>query len=166
MNKIGCSRLLAAAVLAAGVLAGCASVQPDALAPGASAEQIRARMGTPSATHALPGGAKRLEFQASGARTFMLDVDASGTLLRVQQVRDEASFRSIGAGMTREQVRATLGQPDDISHVGRQRDEVWSWNFRNLECQWFQLGFGSDGRTLGGGAMALTPPCLRGGGGK
>ena len=139
MNQIGCSALLGAGVLAAGVLAGCASVQPDALAPGASAEQIRAHM---------------------------LDVDASGTLLRSQQVRNEASFRSITAGMTPEQVRATLGQPDDVSHVGRQRDEVWSWNFRNLECQWFQLGFGSDARTSGGGAMALTPPCLRGGGGK
>jgi outer membrane protein assembly factor BamE (lipoprotein component of BamABCDE complex) len=166
MNQIGCSALLGAGVLAAGVLAGCASVQPDALAPGASAEQIRAQMGAPSATHTLPGGVKRLEFQASGARTFMLDVDASGTLLRSQQVRNEASFRSITAGMTPEQVRAALGQPDDVSHVGRQRDEVWSWNFRNLECQWFQLGFGSDARTSGGGAMALTPPCLRGGGGK
>lgn len=159
------NRSLWGALLAAAALAGCASVNPDALKTGASAEDIRAQMGAPAATHTLPDGAKRLEFQASGARTFMLDVDASGRLLRWQQVRDVATFRTISAGMTHEQVRATLGQPDDVSFVGRQRDEVWSWNFRNIECQWFQLSFGSDGRTSGGGAMALTPPCLRGGGG-
>lgn len=154
-----------AALLLAGAIAGCATVQPETLKPGASADEIRAKMGTPSATHTLPDGGQRLEFQASGARTYMLDVDASGRLQSWQQVRTEASFRSLGAGMTHEQVRAALGQPDEISHVGRQRDEVWSWNFRNIECQWFQLSFGSDARTSSGGATALTPPCLRGGGG-
>lgn len=153
------------ALLVAAVLAGCAATHPEALKTGASAEEIRAQMGVPAATHTLPDGGKRLEFQGSGARTFMLDVDASGRLLRWQQVRTEASFRSLGAGMTQEQVRAALGQPDEISSVGRQRDEVWSWNFRNIECQWFQIGFGSDGRTTSGGTMALTPTCLRGGGG-
>ncbi len=161
MKKLVLSCLAAAAVL----VAGCASVSPGELKPGASADEIRAQMGTPRATYALPGGGQRLEFRGSGARTYMLDVDASGKLVASVQVLNEANFRNVVAGMTREQVLMTLGQPDDISVVGRQRNEVWSYNFQNIECQWFQVPFGSDGRTTSGGARALTPACLAGGGG-
>ena len=73
------------------MLAGCAS-SPDGLKPGASADDIRAQMGTPVATYALPGGGKRLEFRGNGPRTYMLDVDASGRLIQ------------LGAGAERDQL--------------------------------------------------------------
>lgn len=158
--------VLSAATAALVLVAGCASVNPGGLKPGASAEDIRAQMGTPRATYALPGGGQRLEFRGSGPNTFMLDVDAAGRLVSVTQVLNEANFRNIVAGMTQQQVLMTLGRPDDISRVGRQRDEVWSWHFRNIDCQWFQVSFGSDGRTLGGGAATMTPACLNVGGGR
>lgn len=153
-------------LLAAVVLAGCASVDPSSLKPGASADEIRAQMGTPRATYALPGGGKRLEFRGSGPRTFMLDVDASGKLVASVQVLNDTNFRNIVPGMTGEQVLMTLGQPDDISVVGRQRNPVWSYNFQNIECLWFQVPFGSDGLTSSGGARTLTPACLNLGGGR
>jgi len=159
-------KIALACLVAAVVLAGCASVDPGDLKPGASADEIRAQMGTPRATYALPGGGQRLEFRGSGPRTFMLDVDASGKLLAWTQVLNDTNFRNIVAGMTGEQVLMTLGQPDDISVVGRQRTEVWSYNFQNVECQWFQVPFGSDGRTLSGGVRAMTPACLNVGGGR
>ena len=59
----------------------------------------------------------------------------------------------------------TLGQPDETSFIGRQRNAVWSYNFQNIECQWFQVPFGSDARTTGAGVRTLTPACLAGGGG-
>lgn len=161
-RKLVLSGLAAAVVLAA----GCAAVNPGNLKPGASAEEIRAQMGAPRATYALPGGGKRLEFRGSGPRTYMLDVDASGRLVSWTQVLNETNFGNIVAGMTQEQVLMTLGRPDDISRVGRQRDEVWSWNFQNIQCLWFQVSFGTDGRTSGGGSQTLTPTCLNAGGGR
>jgi hypothetical protein len=151
-------------LVAAIVLAGCAS-SPEGLKPGASAEDIRAQMGTPAATYALPGGGKRLEFRGSGPRTFMLDVDASGRLVQWVQVLNETNFRNIVPGMSAEQVLMTLGRPDDQSRIGRQGTEVWSYHFQNTQCLWFQVPFGPDGRTSGPGSTALTPPCLAGGGG-
>jgi hypothetical protein len=147
------------------VLAGCATVDPSSLKPGASADEIKAQMGTPRASYPLPGGGQRLEFPGSGERTYMLDVDAAGRLVNWVQVRNEANFRNIVAGMTQQQVLMTLGRPDETGRIGRQRTEVWSWHFQNLQCQWFQVSFGSDGRTAGGGTMGMKPACLNVGGG-
>jgi hypothetical protein len=74
---------------------------------------------------------------------------------------NETNFRNIQAGMTREQVLATLGQPDNIAPGGRQGGQVWSWNFRNTQCQWFQVSIGADGRSAGGGAQAMLPACMQ-----
>ena len=157
-------KLASTCLMTAVLLAGCASVSPANLKPGASAEDIRAQMGTPRATYALPGGGQRLEFRGSGPRTYMLDVDASGKLLSWVQVLNQDNFRNIMPGMTHEQVLMTLGRPDETSTVGRQRDQIWSYHFQNIECQWFQVPFGSDGRTLTAGARSMTPACLNVGG--
>lgn len=145
-------------------LAGCAA-GPQGLKPGASAEDILAQMGTPGATYALPGGGKRMEFRGNGPRTYMLDVDASGRLIEWVQVINETNFRNIVPGMTREQVLMTLGRPSEVSVVGRQGVEVWSYHFQNIECQWFQVPFGSDGLTSGGGSRMMIPACMNAGGG-
>ena len=158
-------KLVLFCLVAAVVAAGCASIGPGALKPGASADDIRAQMGAPRASYALPNGGQRLEFRGSGANTFMLDVDASGKLVNWVQVLNENNFRNIGPGMSTEQVLMTLGRPDDTSRVGRQGAEVWSYHFQNTQCLWFQVAFGPDGRTSGPGSTALTPPCLAGGGG-
>jgi hypothetical protein len=152
-------RLNALCLAAAIALAGCAA-SPDGLKPGASAEEIRAQMGTPVATYALPGGGKRMEFRGNGPRTYMLDVDASGRLIQWVQVLNETNFRNIAPGMTREQVLMTLGRPSDVSVVGRERAEVWSYHFQNIECQWFQVPFGSDGLTSGPGSQTMIQACM------
>lgn len=157
MRKRVLSCLAAAAVL----VAGCASVSPGDLKPGASADDIRAQMGTPRATYALPGGGQRLEFTGGGARTYMVDIDASGRMVQSVQVLNETNFRNIVPGMTREQVLMTLGQPANVAPGGRQRGEVWSWNFQNTQCQWFQVAIGPDGRTSGGGSQSMLPACMQ-----
>ena len=141
------------------VLAGCAA-SPDGLKSGASTDEIRAQMGTPAATYALPGGGQRLEFRGSGPRTYMLDVDAAGKLVQWVQVLNETNFRNIAPGMTREQVLMTLGRPSDVSFVGRQGAEVWSYHFQNIECQWFQVPFGADGRTSSAGSQTMIQACM------
>ncbi|HYN62068.1 MAG TPA: hypothetical protein VET87_21410 [Rubrivivax sp.] len=147
------------------VLAACASPGPGDLKPGSTAGEISAQMGSPRATHALPNGGKRLEFAGRGARTYMLDVDAAGRLVSATQVLNEASFRNIVAGMTREQVLMTLGQPNQVGPGGRMGGQIWSYNFQNTQCLWFQVAIGGDGRTSGGGTQTLIPACMSGGGG-
>jgi hypothetical protein len=44
--------------------------------------------------------------------------------------------------------------------VGRQGAEVWSYHFQNIECQWFQVPFGSDGRTSAGGSRSMIQACM------
>jgi hypothetical protein len=157
MKKTAMSCLVAAIVLSA-----CAtSSGPDNLKPGASAAEITAQMGREVASYALPNGGKRLEFSGRGARTYMLDVDASGKLVDWTQVLNEDNFRNIVPGMTREQVLMTLGQPSHVAPGGRQGGQVWSYNFQNTQCQWFQVSIGDDGRTLRGGSTALLPACMQ-----
>ncbi len=149
------------ALLAASMLAACATSNLDSLQPGASTEQIRAEMGSEVASYALPGGGKRLEFRGRGARTYMVDVDAAGKMVRAEQVLTPENFRTIQAGMTAEQVRMALGQPSDVAPGGRQGGQIWSYNFQNTQCQWFQVAIGADGRTTGPGVTSLLPPCMQ-----
>ena len=116
-------------------------------------------MGTPRATYALPNGGKRLEFRGRGARTYMVDVDASGRLVASVQVLNVDNFRNIVPGMTSEQVLMTLGQPDSTEPAGRLGGQFWFWHFQNIQCQWFQLHVGADGRTTGTGAPTMFPGC-------
>ena len=146
-------------LLAAVMLAGCASVSPGDLKPGASADEISAQMGTPVATYALPNGGKRLEYRGRGPRTYMVDVDASGRLVSWVQVLNEDNFRNIVPGMTREQVLMTLGQPHSTQPAGRMGGQFWFWHFQNIQCLWFQLHIDADGRTTGTGAPTANPAC-------
>ena len=143
------------ALLAASMLAACATTNLDNLQPGASTEQIRAEMGSEVASYALPGGGKRLEFRG------MVDVDAAGKMVHAEQVLTPENFRTIQAGMTAEQVRMALGQPSDVAPGGRQGGQIWSYNFQNTQCQWFQVAIDADGRTTGPGVTSLLPPCMQ-----
>ena len=152
------SSILAACVTA--LLVACASPNPADLKPGTPLDEIRAQMGQERASYPLPGGGQRLEFRGRGPNTFMVDVDASGRTVQVVQVLNADNFRNIVAGMTTEQVLMTLGKPDNVMPGGRQGGQIWSYNFQNTQCQWFQVAIGADGRTRGPGAQAMLPACM------
>jgi hypothetical protein len=154
-------KLVLSCMLAAVLLAGCAGINIDGLKRGATMAEVKAQLGTERASYSLPDGGKRLEFRGSGAQTFMVDFDAAGRMEQAVQVLNETNFRNIKAGMTREQVLATLGQPDNIMPGGRQGGQVWSWHFRNTQCQWFQVGIDAEGRSTSGGSQALLPACMQ-----
>lgn len=143
------------------LVAACASPSPEGISPGASVEEVRAQMGEPIATYALPGGGKRLEFSGARARTYMVDIDASGHMTQAVQVLNETNFRNIVQGMTREQVLMTLGRPSNIASGGRQGGEVWSYHYQNVQCLWFQVSIGADGRTTRQGSTAMLPACMQ-----
>ncbi len=135
-------------LLPALLMAGCVNMsRPTALPRGASAQEIRARLGEPTGRHALPHGITRLEYARGpyGRETWMIDVDAGGALVRATQVLNEATFATIRAGMTRDELLRTIGRPAHTGFVGWQNQTVWNYRYASPFCQWFQVGLGPDG---------------------
>lgn len=156
--------LAASLVLAAGtLLAGCATSPP--LPAGASRDQLMQRMGPPSAEFELrnptavspylqvdtTGNAvRRLEYTGGsyGKFTYMYDLDANGRLLASAQVRTEARFNAITAGMSQDDLRRALGHPSNIRGLSFQKQNVWAYRYDSPFCQWFQVGVGYDGKVV------------------
>jgi len=153
-------RLLLSGLVSVVMLAACATVSPGDLKPGASTADIRSQLGNEVASYPLPGGGKRMEFRGNGARTWMLDVDASGKLVDAVQVLNPDNFKNVVPGMTREQLLMTLGQPSNVAPGGRQGGQVWFYHYQNTQCQWFQVPLGAAGRTTGPGSNAMLPACM------
>ena len=70
----------------------------------------------------------------------LLDFDAAGLLQSAQQVLTEQRFNRIRAGMTRDELRRELGRPSSTGVVGWQHQQVWSYRYESMFCQWFQVG--------------------------
>lgn len=135
-------------LLGASLLAGCVNMSsPAKLAPGAGAEAIRAQLGEPTGRYAMPGGLTRLEYARGpyGRETWMLDVDGAGALVKATQVLDEASFATIKAGMTRDELLRRIGRPSNVGFVGWQNQTVWNYRYSSPFCQWFQVGLSQAG---------------------
>ncbi len=146
-------RPLAAAIAAlclcssALLLGGCATAWRDPPTPGAPLADVVARLGPPTGEHALPGGGRRLEYATGpfGKHTWMADFDATGRLVRFEDVLNEAEFGRIEAGMTREQVLQRLGRPARIWAVRYHDQTVWSYRYDNVSCQLFHVGLTPQG---------------------
>lgn len=118
--------------LVAAVLPGCDVVSPDEFKPGiATAADVRARMGPPSAEYADPGGGTTWEYnrQPEGVTTHMLSFDAGQVLTCVEQVLSEEHFSRLAVGMSRDEVRRLLGAPGKIDTFLLKDEEVWDWRF-------------------------------------
>lgn len=144
---------------AAGVLVGCASPVP---APGTPQDSVLRDWGAPTARHALPDGGQRLEYASGpyGRTTWMLDLDAGGTLRQARQVLNEAEFLAVQSapGLDRAELLRRLGTPGEKRGGGRAGGEVWSWRYPTNDCLWFQSSVGDDGRVTGS-AFAIDPSC-------
>lgn len=142
-NSLGWRGALMALSLGASLLAatGCASYGPSELRAGQSAEEATRSMGVPTARYALPDGGARLEFARGpfGKHTYMVDVDASGRVVRWTQVLVEPNFDTIKPGLTTKDLLLGLGTPSHRRHGGWQGGEVWSWRYQASFCQWFQV---------------------------
>lgn len=151
-----------AALVCAGLTA-CASVPP--LPPGTPREQVLATMGPPSAEFELRNTAadppylqidttgtavRRLEYGGGSFGKFakMFDFDANGRLLASAQVRTEARFNAVRAGMSQDELLRALGHPSNIRGLSFQKQNVWSYRYDSPFCQWFQVGVGYDGKVV------------------
>lgn len=143
------------------LLTACASVAPPDALLGASAAQVEAQMGPPESRRPIDGG-MRLEYPGGpyGKQTWFVDLDASGKVVRTQQVLTEASFTQIVPGMGEQEVRQRLGRPGEVQALGRDRGVVWSYRYENSSCLWFQIEFAAD-HTVRSAGSGRSPDCGR-----
>jgi len=160
------SRLLPFAPLVAVLLGACAYPGSGHYDPGTTSAEVIQRMGRPTAEHPLASGGRRLEWTggAYGKRTYMFDFDASDRLVRTDQVRDEAHFNAIKAGMNAQQVLTEIGSPSTTWNIGWQHQTVWSYRYETpfSLCQWFMVGMTPQGQ-VADTAYGIDPKCDAGG---
>lgn len=142
-------------------LSACAGYGPTADLAGQNRDQVVARMGPPETTRQIDGGT-RLEYPRGpyGLHTWFVDLDASGRVVRSEQVLTEARFTQINPGMSADQVRAMLGRPGEVQGLGRERGMVWSYRFVNPFCRWFQVEISLENVVRSAG-YGEPPECVR-----
>jgi len=151
---------LAAALLCALLAMGCSTLQPQRVRPGQSQAEVLAAMGQPTGRYALDDGAQRLEFARgpAGRVTWMVDLDANGLVLGIEQVLDAAHFARVVDKMPRDALLRLLGRP--AARQGEwQNRETWSWRYETHDCLWFRVTLSADGLVRDGGAVMTDPAC-------
>lgn len=150
-------------LLLVGLMAGCGSYSPQALAPGSSIDATTQAMGRPTAEYPLAAAGKRLEFARgpAGLHTYMLDFDAAGKLVSWNQVLAPETFNSITKGQGREEVLRTIGHPGKEFGVWSGQQTIWAYSFESVYCQWFLVGLDPQ-RQVSSASYGPDPRCEAG----
>jgi hypothetical protein len=108
---------------------GC--VNPGAVSPGASVDQLQAHMGPPTTVWKNADGSEVWEYPQGplGTQTFMVTMGPEHAVRDVRQVLTEDNFKNVRAGMSREDVRRLLGRQMDVRYFDFSGEEVWSWRY-------------------------------------
>lgn len=112
------------------LLSGCAL--PAKVPLGSPQADVIARLGPPTAVFALPSGQRLLYSELpAGFAAYNLDFDASGRLVRNEQVLTQSRFENIPTGTwTRADVERTFGPPLLLERVARFDGDIWTYRFR------------------------------------
>src|SRR5512147_1627612 len=122
--------LRAAVLFATVVLAACTT--PQSLRPGTSEADVRAALGRPTASVALPSGGSRLQYsgQPFYQSVWNADFDPNGKLVRVDQMMTDESFARIVSGKaTRDDVLRDFGPPADTFHYKLKNESAWMYRY-------------------------------------
>lgn len=111
-------------------ISGCAL--PAREKAGALRAEVVARLGQPTAVFALPAGERLLYSELpAGFAAYNLDFDASGRLVRNEQVLTQARFENLPVGVwTTANVQRTFGPPLRVERVARFEGDIWTYRFR------------------------------------
>jgi len=117
----------AAALLAA----GCASLEPPSLPPGASMSDVEARLGRPPSVVKAPGGDTVWQYPRgpNGERTYMADFGPDQRLKRFYQALTIEQFAKIRIGMPEDEIRLLFGPPGETMFFSRMNEQVWSYAY-------------------------------------
>lgn len=112
------------------VLAACAT---QSLKPGATADEVVARMGKPAVELRDPDGTRHLAFTSGpfGVETHMAHVGPDGRVQSVEQVLDDTRFNSISRGMTTDELLRLIGPPWQRIYFGNLQQTAWDYRYRD-----------------------------------
>lgn len=122
----------ACTLLAASVLAGCASLLQPPVTPGQSEEQVLSRLGAPSNTY-QDGNTRLFEYAAGafGQYQYMARIGPDHRLLSYQQVWTLENFRAIRVKQdTKQDVLVRVGRPTEVTRYARIPFEAWNYGFK------------------------------------
>lgn len=139
-----------AIVLAALLLAGCASFDGHTLAPGkATRAEVKALMGAPAMELTRPNGETLHYFERylAGPAMFVARVGPDGVLRGIEQRLVYANIYKVKEGMRADEVRELLGPPLTISRLPRLQLDVWEYPWRHAvrELRVLWVHFSDDG---------------------
>jgi hypothetical protein len=139
-------KLFLAGLLCLG-LSACDQQKISELPPGvASRAEVEAKWGVPEAVWDGAHGEQILEYnrQPAGRRNWQVVLDANGTLLRTEQVLNEANFARIVPGTRMEEVRKMLGKPAKQIPYELQNEIHWQYKYlapNNVDDMLFTVVF-------------------------
>jgi len=126
------SRFFICAALPAWLLSGCAGLGGPAIGPGATEDEVIARLGQP--THVYQDGDSRLlEYMRGpmGQTTNMARIGPDGRLQSFEQVLTMERFARIVPGQTRqEQVLRIVGAPSEVKFYRHMGMQGWNYPYR------------------------------------
>ena len=131
-------------------LVGCDRVASGELQAGQpTVADLKAKMGEPSSVN-RDGDKEIWEYPLGpeGVRTYMMTVNAHGTVDKIDQVLNDANFKRIHSGMTITEVRRILGRNSKEQRFGMTPDELThKYKFNNgSEDQYFDVTYNAEGR--------------------
>ena len=132
------------------VMAGCDRVATGELQAGQSTvADMKLKMGEPASVYREGDkGVWEYPLGPEGVRTYMMTVNAQGTLEKIDQVLVDANFKRIQPGMTITEVRRILGRNSKEQRFGMTPNELthkFKFNANN-EDQYFDVTYNVEGR--------------------
>ena len=112
------------------VAAACASHGPS---PGATADEVLARMGRPTADLRDADGTRHLAYTSGpfGVETRMVRVGPDGRVRSVEQVLDDTRFNSISRGMSTDELLRLIGPPWQRIYFANLQQTASDYRFRD-----------------------------------
>ena len=129
---------------------GCDRVATGELQAGQSTvADMKLKMGEPASVY-RDGDKELWEYPLGpeGTRTYMMTVNAQGTLEKIDQVLIDANFKRITPGMTITEVRRILGRNSKEQRFGMTPNELThKYKFNTgSEDQYFEATYNAEGR--------------------
>ncbi|HSW26627.1 MAG TPA: hypothetical protein VLJ62_27990 [Burkholderiaceae bacterium] len=143
----------------AGLLIACAGLRPPTDLKGRTEAEVVQAMGQPTGRYTLPDNGRRLEYAKgpAGRETFMVDLDAQGRVVQMEQVLDVNHFDVINPGMKEADLLRFIGRPSERSGM-RGGGEILSWRYYNTGCLWWQAQLDAQ-RVITTAGYASLPGC-------
>lgn len=131
-------------------LVGCDRVATGELHAGQSTvADLKLKMGEPASVN-REGDREIWEYPLGpeGVRTYMMTINAQGTVEKIDQVLVEANFKRIQPSMTITEVRRILGRNSKEQRFGMTPNELThKYKFNNgSEDQYFDVTYNAEGR--------------------